>query len=125
MAKTREGYVLEAVLGWLEHSGFEHWRVPLSPIVRGGGKTKVSFSANPMRGFPDIVVISRSRPGTLYGFELKAPAQKTMFKSLPAGRVEKHQKDWHKRLISAGCKVAVVYSLDEFVSKLREFEQSW
>jgi len=103
---TLEAPILTACLDWLQWHKWEHWRVPLGPVMRGGGKAgHARPSPNPLKGFPDICVISKRFPGKLMAFEVKSDT----------GALRPEQKTWGERLRKAGVEWAVVRSLDDLI----------
>jgi len=106
----KEGEILTSVRMWLEGNGYLFWRNALGPILRNGGR---QWTPNPMKGFPDLCIVSRARPGLLVACELKREK---------GGRVSAEQLLWHEALRVAGCRVIVARSLDDFVDQLREIE---
>lgn len=113
--KVKEAEIQRQVLGWLEANNYAHWRSYTGPVVRGGGTAAQRLSKNPTKGFPDICVISKHRPGRLMTFELKAAK----------GRQSPEQVEWQRILGGAGVPYAVVRSLEEFIGKVNEFEWGW
>lgn len=95
-----ESSILTDVLSWLKAKGIFHWRVPLGPVLRGGGK---DYSKNPMKGFPDIAGIAPGSKGRLFAIEVKRPK----------GRFSQEQLDWQTKLEEADVLYIQAYSLDD------------
>ncbi len=101
-----EGRVLEAdlqraIIAWLRRSGIEYWRMPLGPVLHGGGR---KWGENPLKGFPDVAgLLQREQPGRFWAIEIKSDT----------GRVSQEQAAWILRLKYGGAAVTVVKSLAE------------
>lgn len=101
-----------AVFDWLKARRIFAWRMPISPVMRGGGKRKVSFSKSPIKGFPDIAgVLQRQRRGVLFTIELKTEK----------GEITPEQVAWMVDLQAAGAACAVVRSIADLERAMREW----
>ena len=108
----KEAELQVAVLQFLKARGIEHWRVPVGPVMRGGGKSQVRFSPSPIKGHPDIAgVLKRKTPGRYFVLELKRPK----------GKVTPEQVEWLVRLQLAGAACALIRSLDDLFRVMREW----
>ena len=112
MKKALEKDILKSILSWLDLNKYTYWRNSIGPVMRGGGKAKLSFSPNPMRGFPDLAGIVPGSNGRLWTAEVKTKT----------GKLSEHQLLWQERLKSAGVVYFVPRSLDEMVSYLLDAE---
>lgn len=106
--KVKEAEILKACLDWLEWKGYTAWRMPISPVMRGGGQNKLRFSPSPLKGFPDICGILNNFPGRLWACELKTPS----------GKLSEDQRIWIDKLSRAGVVAIVARSLEEMISAL-------
>lgn len=104
-----EAQVLSDVCQWLTLEGYLWWRMPLGPVIRGGGKNGVRFSKNPLKGFPDIAGILDHKTGQLFACELKR------FGAKPTPE----QEAWQARLIEHGARCFIAHSLDEFITSIK------
>lgn len=104
----KERDILAAVKDYLNAKGYCWWRMPLGPVMQNGGK----FAKNPLKGFPDLCGILKSKKGVFFACELK---QKKGITSLSQG-------NWLEKLAAAGVYAFVARSVDEFISKLEESE---
>ena len=70
--KVPERDLQELVLGWLKVSGYYHKRIPIGayPFRRRDGS--VGWGKNPLKGFPDILMVLKNRPGMMAVIELKS-----------------------------------------------------
>lgn len=110
--KALERDILADCLVWLRLAGYLHWRMPIGPVMRGGGSQAKRFSKSPISGFPDICGILKIRAGILFAVELKTED----------GILKNHQKIWIERIQKAGGIAFVARSLEEMVQKLKEAE---
>lgn len=104
-----ESQVLSDVCQWLTLEGYLWWRMPIGPVIRGGGKNGVRFSKNPLKGFPDIAGILDDKTGQLFACELKR------FGAKPTPE----QEAWHSRLMDYGVRCFMAHSLDEFITSIK------
>lgn len=108
----READLLAAVFDWLKIRGIFAWRMPIGPVMRGGGKTKIQYSKSPIKGFPDIAGVLRRRDrGRLFVLELKTSK----------GELTPEQVKWLIDLQAAGAAGAVVRSIDDLYRAMREW----
>lgn len=98
-----EAELQREILRWLKRESIEHWRMPIGPILKNGGKT---WASNPLKGFPDLMgVCTKESPGRMWAIELKSAK----------GQLSAEQVTWLARLKMAGAHVAVIKSLPEAV----------
>lgn len=112
--KVLEREILAACLHWLQLAGYCHWRMPIGPVMRGGGSQAKRFSKSPIAGFPDICGILKKRAGILFAVELKASY----------GILKNHQEEWIAKINKAGGSAFVARSLEEMIQKLKEAENA-
>lgn len=69
---TREADLQETVLAWLSMAGYYHKRIPIGayPYRRGDGS--VGWGKNPLKNFPDILVVLKNDKGRACVIELKS-----------------------------------------------------
>lgn len=92
----------------LKLSGLFWFRVHLGgiPMIVG---PKIILRSNPMKGFPDYCIVTKS--GVLSGLELKSPS----------GAVKPEQKEWQEKLESNNCNYCLARTQDQvldFIEKL-------
>lgn len=104
----READILAAVLSILAWSGILYWRVPLSPVLRGGPGPKARLCPNPMKGFPDIAGVLPG--GRLLVVEVKRPGE----------RLRPEQAVWRANLEAAGALYVLATSVEDVRRALRE-----
>lgn len=91
------------LMAWLKRHGIEHWRMPIGPVVRGGGKV---WSSNPLKGFPDVAgLCTKKYPGRFWALELKSTV----------GKVSSDQAAWLARLKMGGAAVAVIRNMGDAI----------
>lgn len=96
-----EADLQRAIMAWLKRQGIEHWRMPLGPVLHGGGRR---WGENPIKGFPDLAgILKREHHGRFWALELKSAT----------GRLSPEQSAWILRLKYAGAAVTVVKSMGE------------
>lgn len=106
-----EAELQRAILAWLRKQGIECWRMPLGPVLQGGGRR---WAENPLKGFPDIAgVLQREQRGRFWALELKSAT----------GRLSPEQSAWILRLKYSGAAVTVVKSLAEVEHFFRELNE--
>lgn len=103
LEKEQEGKIQADILRWLNMQPKAEclaWRNYTGPIIRGGGKKQIFFTANPAAGGPDIIVIFKGR---FVGIEVKTKK----------GKLSEKQEGFMKNATKAGAFYFVVTSLDE------------
>ena len=105
--RTTEADILSAVRNWLVWQGYTYWRMPIGGIMQNDGRRNFMMK-NPLKGFPDLAGILKTRPGHLWACELKRP------KAKPSAE----QLEWLARLRHAGANVFVAHSLVEFIARI-------
>lgn len=127
---TPEGALLKAATTWLVANGYRDlaakdaggylagpgtfWRVPLGPIMRGGGAGRPPHPApNPLRGFPDLQGTLHAAPGAMWTIELKSPD----------GYLRGEQRIWLARLSRAGIRCAVIRTIQGLARTMQRFEE--
>lgn len=107
-----EGELQKAAFEWLKIHRVFAWRMPIGPVVRGGGKVPLRYSKSPIKGFPDIAgVLRRAHPGVLFAIELK----------VGDGKLTPEQVAWIVDLQAADAKCAVVRSIAELEAVMAEW----
>lgn len=98
---TLEAPLQAAVLQWLKFAGYYHRRIPIGayPYRRKDGS--VGWGKNPLKNFPDILVVLKNQKGRLCVIELKSTN----------GRVQPGQRDEMAELAAAGALVIVARDL--------------
>lgn len=98
---------------WLDLLDYFHVRIPLGAIPITNKKTgDVSWRRHPLSGFPDLLGVLKKHRGRMFVIECKSTY----------GRVQSHQKDWHRELKDAGVVVIVANSLHTAVDEIRKAE---
>lgn len=110
MAKSlKESQIQKQILQWLKGAGYFARKVPLAGMmVRSRGK--MFMAPNPMRYFPDIIVISKHGTGKFFLIEVKTKT----------GRLSEGQAKLHEELRALNVEVTVVRSLSEAKSFITE-----
>lgn len=99
----READFQRDLIAFLKRKEIEHWRMPIGPVMRNGGKT---WSSNPLKGFPDLMgICTRTQRGRMWAVELKSPT----------GKVSDDQAKWMARLKMAGAEVAVLRNMADAI----------
>lgn len=107
-----EAKILKACCRWLDLNHYCYWRNSIGPVMRGGGKHAISFSPNPMRGFPDLSGIIPRSGGRMWAAEVKTAK----------GKLSIYQVAWRDALTAAGVAYFVPRSVDELVAYLVDEE---
>lgn len=110
----REAVLLQATLTYLKMRGYLAWRMPVGPVIRGGGAEKIRFSKSPIKGFPDLACILKRRPGVLCAIELKVKGNK----------LSPEQKEWKKWLNDAGAVCITAWDIVDLWVQLQEVENA-
>jgi hypothetical protein len=105
-----EAQILKDITQWLTLKGYLWWRMPIGPVIRGGGKNGVRFSKNPLKVFPDLAGILDNKTGRFFACELKRDGCKE----------SPEQRAWIDALNSHGAKCFISRSLDEFIEQIGE-----
>ena len=110
--KEQEHLVQKAIAQYLDMRGFCWWAVP-----NGGNRNVVTakkLKAEGVKsGVPDITLI---HDGIYYGLEVKKPKTDT-----PKGYLSDSQKTMIRSIEKAGGEVAVVYSVQDVINQLIEW----
>ena len=101
-----------AICDYLDLMNICYWAVP------NGGKRSKNEANKLMKsgvksGVPDLTVLYR---GKYFGLEVKRPATLA-----PKGRLSKNQKNMIKLIEDNGCKVKVVYGIDDVILAFDEW----
>ena len=95
----KEQDLQKQILDYLRHRGILCWKVPLGPMLVGGGmRTK-----NPMSGHPDVAAVLKG--GRYLAIEVKRDSG--------ASEVSEAQRDWLARLGAQGAICGVVRGIPD------------
>ena len=96
------------VLQWLAVAGYYHKRIPIGAYPYRHKDGTVGWGKNPLKGFPDILVVLKNRPGMLCVIELKSTN----------GKLRTDQYEELENLKAAGVLVIVARDLHTIVETL-------
>lgn len=100
----KESEIQAQILHYLRTQQYFVWRSHTGPMLQKGGR-RVS---NPLKGYPDISGILKTRPGVLFCIEVKTEK----------GKLSKEQLEWKEKLTMHGCHYYVCTCLEHAVHNL-------
>lgn len=104
MAKTPEGYVLDALCEYLATKGYIFWRQNTVGVYDVGQQRYRTMPRYSMKGVSDIIVLV---DGTAMFIEAKAGK----------GKQSPDQQNFQQMVEMAGCKYFVARSIDDLISQ--------
>lgn len=105
---TLEAQIQSETLRSLKGLGYHAFRLPLGNI-RMSGKSHIP---NPMKGFPDILIFLKNKPGVVAWIEFKTKT----------GKVSDSQKNIHSILNALGCPLLIARSSDMAIEWIKEID---
>jgi len=100
----KESDIQKSILSYLKANGHLVWRTHTGPLLGYGGRRLT----NPLKGYPDISGVHRSKPGHLFVIEVKSEK----------GVMSQEQISWRESLIKAGATHIVARSLEDVIKQL-------
>ena len=105
----KESVIQKNIITRMRAKGYKVWKVPLGAmLVRGGGK--MIMAPNPLKGFPDLLSLSKHNNGRMVCIEVKSAV----------GKLNPKQKEWENILKLAGVLYFLARDADSVIKFLEE-----
>lgn len=109
---VKEIDIQRLILEWLDANHYFNLRVPISGVAHKIGN-KTIYKKNPLKGFPDIMGILKTKPGIMFTIEVKSKN----------GKLRPDQVLMKQKLESAGVVYILARSLYDVIEELSKHEQ--